>query len=157
MSWRRVVGLALSVAAAAAFGATASAPAATRRLSVVQLGDSVASGEGTLYGYRYDTKAQTWTGGNLNVTWPGPYPDCHVSPDAYGDVVARGLGATFTTFACTGASYANGDYRPRDRHGAARDDDAAAGPVRRLGERHRAQRGVRRRGARSRAPHPRRR
>jgi lysophospholipase L1-like esterase len=108
--WRRAVGLALSVVAVAAFGTAA--PAATRPLSIVQLGDSIASGEGTLYGYQYDAQAQTWMGGNVNVTWPGPDPDCHVSPDAYGNVVARSLHARFTTFACTGARYTNGIIAP---------------------------------------------
>jgi hypothetical protein len=77
-------------------------------LSIVQLGDSIASGEGTLYGYQYDPATRRWTGGNVAVTWPGPYPDCHVSPDAYGNLVARSLKARFTTFACSGASYQNG-------------------------------------------------
>jgi len=89
MGWRRVVGVALSVAAALAVGASTPAPAATRRLSIVQLGDSIASGEGTLYGYRYDMRTRTWTGGSIDATWPGPYPACHVSPDAYGNTVAQ--------------------------------------------------------------------
>ncbi len=89
-----------------------SAGAATRPLSIVQLGDSVASGEGTLYGYRYDPASRQWTGGDLNVTWPGPYPECHVSPAAYGNVVARTVHARFTTFACTGAQYENGIVNP---------------------------------------------
>jgi len=117
MSWRRVVGLALTAAALVAFGAATPAPAAPRPLSIVQLGDSIASGEGTLYGYRYDAKIQAWTGGTLSVTWPGPYPACHVSPDAYGNVVATRLGARFTTFACTGASYANGIIAPETQQG----------------------------------------
>lgn len=50
--------------------------------SIVQLGDSIASGEGTLYGYTYDSTSKTWTGGNLNVVWPGPYPLSHDAPDA---------------------------------------------------------------------------
>jgi hypothetical protein len=33
----------------------------------VQLGDSIASGEGTLYGYTYDTKTKSWTGGDVNT------------------------------------------------------------------------------------------
>jgi lysophospholipase L1-like esterase len=76
--------------------------------SIVQLGDSIASGEGTLYGYTYDPHSQEWTGGNIDATWPPPYPLCHDSPDAYGNVVARTFGATFTQFACTGAQFANG-------------------------------------------------
>ena len=75
MSWRRAVGLALSAAALIAFGAATPAPAASRPLSIVQLGDSIASGEGTLYGYRYDAKVQTWTGGHLSVTWPGHHDE----------------------------------------------------------------------------------
>jgi len=117
MGWRRVVGVALSVAAALAVGASTPVPAATRRLSIVQLGDSIASGEGTLYGYRYDTRTRTWTGGSIDAAWPGPYPACHVSPDAYGNTVAQRLGARFTTFACTGASYANGIIAPETDRG----------------------------------------
>ncbi len=92
--------------------------AAPRRLSVVQLGDSIASGEGTLYGYRYDRGSRTWTGGSLFATWPGPYPDCHDSPAAYGNLVARSLGARFVTFACSGASYSNGIVAPQVRTGS---------------------------------------
>ncbi len=104
-----VATFALSVTLVTGGGA---AHAAARPLSVVQLGDSVASGEGTLYGYRYDPATQRWTGGNINATWPGPYPDCHVSPDAYGNVVAASLHARFTTFACTGAQYVKGIVNP---------------------------------------------
>src|SRR5579864_3470559 len=80
--------------------------------SIVQLGDSVASGEGTLYGYTYDPVAREWSGGNLNVTRPPPYPMCHDSPDAYGQVLATGFGATFHQFACTGATFASGISAP---------------------------------------------
>jgi lysophospholipase L1-like esterase len=76
--------------------------------SIVQLGDSIASGEGTLYGYTYDPHSGEWTGGNIDAPWPPPYPLCHDSPDAYGNVVAKAFGATFTQFACTGAQFANG-------------------------------------------------
>ncbi len=107
--WRALAAL---VAAAGAVGLGAvpgvAAPRRTSPLSVVQLGDSVASGEGTLYGYRYDEATRRWSGGNVDVAWPGPYPECHVSPDAYGNLVAKSLQAKFTTFACTGASYQNG-------------------------------------------------
>jgi lysophospholipase L1-like esterase len=82
-------------------------------LSIVQLGDSVASGEGTLYGYSYNQASSTWTGGNLNVTWPGPYPLCHDSPDAYGQVLAKDLNADFHQFACTGSTFGNGIAGPR--------------------------------------------
>ncbi len=76
--------------------------------SIVQLGDSIASGEGTLYGYTYDQSTRTWTGGNIDAPWPPPYPECHDSPDAYGNVVASYFNATFTQFACSGATFANG-------------------------------------------------
>jgi lysophospholipase L1-like esterase len=73
--------------------------------SIVQLGDSIASGEGTLYGYTYDTKTRSWTGGDVNAQWPLPHPDCHVSPDAYGTIVAQAFDAQLHQFACTGASF----------------------------------------------------
>jgi lysophospholipase L1-like esterase len=86
-------------------GQTGPAPAPT---SIVQLGDSVAAGEGTLYGYTYDRSSRRWTGGDLDATWPEPYPKCHHSPDAYGNRVAAAFGARFTQFACTGAQFDNG-------------------------------------------------
>jgi lysophospholipase L1-like esterase len=110
---RRPVGAVVAlVLAFTALGGTPPARSAPKPLSIVQLGDSIASGEGTLYGYTYNPTTRRWTGGNLNATWPGPYPGCHVSPDAYGNVVARTLHARFTTFACTGASYTNGITAP---------------------------------------------
>jgi len=87
--------------------------AGTARLtSVVQLGDSIASGEGTLYGYQWDEASQTWTGGDVDVQSPPPYPDCHVSPDAYGNVVATYFGTQLHQFACTGATFAAGITTP---------------------------------------------
>jgi lysophospholipase L1-like esterase len=80
--------------------------------SIVQLGDSIASGEGTLYGYTYDGDTNEWTGGDLNAKWPPPYPDCHVSPDAYGNHVASSFGAAFHQFACSGATFASGISAP---------------------------------------------
>jgi lysophospholipase L1-like esterase len=80
--------------------------------SVVQLGDSIASGEGTLYGYTWDADTKEWTGGNVDHQWPPPYPDCHVSPDAYGNAVAEHFGATLTQFACSGATFADGISAP---------------------------------------------
>ena len=99
-----------------AAGGGSTAPAATPT-SVVQLGDSIASGEGTLYGYTYDTSSQEWTGGNIDAPWPPPYPLCHDSPDAYGNVVARNFNATFTQFACTGATFAAGISAPETSDG----------------------------------------
>jgi hypothetical protein len=100
--------------AAMAPATAAAAPAATgSSVSIVQLGDSIAAGEGTLYGYRYDPSTEVWTGGDLDAKWPGPYPDCHDSPDAYGAVVARRLRARFHQFACTGATFDNGITTPQ--------------------------------------------
>lgn len=101
-----------SVAAGGEQPAPAGAPT-----SIVQLGDSIASGEGTLYGYTYDTSSQEWTGGNIDAPWPPPYPLCHDSPDAYGNVVARNFNATFTQFACTGATFAAGISAPETSDG----------------------------------------
>jgi lysophospholipase L1-like esterase len=81
-------------------------------VSIVQLGDSIASGEGTLYGYKYDADTGKWTGGNLDVKWDPPYQLCHDSHYAYGQVVADFFGAKFTQFACTGATFAAGIRAP---------------------------------------------
>jgi lysophospholipase L1-like esterase len=92
---------------------TTTAPTPGAPLSIVQLGDSIASGEGTLYGYTYDQSSMDWTGGDINVTWPGPYPLCHDSPDAYGNLVATHLGTPdFLQLACTGATFAAGITTP---------------------------------------------
>jgi YVTN family beta-propeller protein len=90
--------------------AVAPAPAA-----VAQLGDSIASGEGTLYDYTYDAATGRWSApGTPNPGWTGDYPLCHDSPDAYGEIVAKDLGGTapLSQFACTGASYLNGITQP---------------------------------------------
>lgn len=117
----------------------ATKPAATR-LSIVQLDDSIASGEGTRYqapdpqspngqlyfctssskpssdchSYLYGYDNGYWK--NWPSTSPGTwtpsgspaYPECHQSPDAYGQIVAAAAAATFTQLACTGASYLAG-------------------------------------------------
>ncbi len=82
--------------------------------SIVQLGDSIASGEGTLYGFTFDTATGKWVGpANANPTWAGPYQDCHQSADAYGQVVAATYPkATFTQLACTGATFDKGISGP---------------------------------------------
>lgn len=106
----------LGLVTAACTSAPSAAPAAPR--SIVQLGDSVASGEGTLYGYTYDTATQRWTGGDIDAVWPGPYPLCHDSPDAYGHLLAGRYHARFAQFACTGSTFANGVTGPRTYAGA---------------------------------------
>jgi hypothetical protein len=79
-------------------------------LSIVVIGDSIASGEGIDYGYTYEIGYvfNGWTGGNPNPTWQGNYPLCHDSALAYGDVLAPMVGATLAKFACTGSTYENG-------------------------------------------------
>ncbi len=80
-------------------------------LSVVVLGDSIASGEGINYGYTYyysDFFPGHWEGGIVNPQWQGDYQLCHDSVYAYGDVLAPLIGATLTKFACTGSTYENG-------------------------------------------------
>lgn len=81
------------------------------KLSVVVLGDSIASGEGMNYGYTYYYSAifpGHWEGGILDPVWQGDYQLCHDSNLAYGDVLAPMIGATLTKFACTGSTYDNG-------------------------------------------------
>jgi len=108
-----VVASSASVGAPATTAGATTAARASAPTSIVQLGDSIGSGEGTLYGYTYNPVTRTWGGGNINATWPPPYPRCHTSPYAYGQVLATSLGSPFTQFACTGATFANGIVAPR--------------------------------------------
>jgi len=103
------------LAAACGGGGGSDAPpqlgAAPPKLSVVVLGDSIASGEGINYGYTYYYSSifpGHWEGGILNPQWQGDYQLCHDSQYAYGDVLAPMIGATLTKFACTGSTYDNG-------------------------------------------------
>jgi hypothetical protein len=93
-------------------GGSDSAPqlGASPPLSIVVIGDSIASGEGINYGYRYERGYlyNGWAGGNPDPTWQGDYQLCHDSDKAYGDVLAKMIGATLTKFACTGSTYQNG-------------------------------------------------
>ncbi len=95
-------------------GAGARADASLEPLtSIVQLGDSVASGEGTLYGYQWDSASQEWIDGNIDATWPravSRLPRLASTPTA--TVVAVYFGATFHQFACTGATFNNGISAP---------------------------------------------
>jgi lysophospholipase L1-like esterase len=117
----------------------AAMPAGTP-LSIVQLGDSIASGEGTLYeatnpevpnGQLYFCKSLSNPSSDCNPypfdyyngywkNWPSTspgtwtpsgspaYPECHQSPDAYGQIVAATYAAKLTQLACTGASFLTG-------------------------------------------------
>jgi hypothetical protein len=97
------------LAGACAGSGTSPELGAVAPLSVVVLGDSIASGEGINYGYSYYTgHPNEWYGGIDNPVWQGDYPLCHDSAQAYGDVLAPMIGATLTKFACTGSTYDNG-------------------------------------------------
>jgi lysophospholipase L1-like esterase len=83
--------------------------------SIVQLGDSIASGEGTYYGYTYDPDTGKWAGGDLNVMWDPPYNGCHDASYAYVHSIAAYYTANppkVAQFACTGATFANGISAP---------------------------------------------
>jgi hypothetical protein len=86
-------------------------------MTIVEIGDSIASGEGTLYGYSYNSATGLWGGGNPNATWSGSHPDCHDSQAAYGQLVSDALGANFVMLACTGATYNNGITTPETANG----------------------------------------
>lgn len=91
-------------------------PAGSGPLTIVSLGDSVASGEGIYYGFTWQTVwgIPQWVGPkNPNPTWDPPYPLCHDSQPAYPNVLAENLQATLYKFACTGATYDNGITGPR--------------------------------------------
>lgn len=82
--------------------------------SIVQLGDSIAAGEGTLYGFTFDTSSGRWQGpSNPDPPWSGQYPECHQSKYAYGQVLADSYPkAKFTQLACTGSTFAQGVEGP---------------------------------------------
>ncbi|GJQ12550.1 hypothetical protein GpartN1_g4341.t1 [Galdieria partita] len=100
-------------------------------LRVAALGDSVASGEGTLYGLTYNPCYTTspnyaiqylrriWNGPtDLHPNWLGPYPECHRSPFAsvfqlpfY--VNESKASVEVYNFACTGGSIHSGLLEPQ--------------------------------------------
>jgi lysophospholipase L1-like esterase len=107
-----VVAVVVATVLAAVVGPIAraeAAPSPAEFRSVVILGDSVAAGEGTLDGYRYQDRPvlPTWSKSGTARRYPGA-PGCQQSPRAYGEIVARSLGATATTFACSGATFGRG-------------------------------------------------
>jgi hypothetical protein len=81
-------------------------------ITIVEMGDSVAAGEGTLYGYGYDPDTGLWGGGDSSPTWAGTYQDCHDSGYAYGQILSGALGSHFVNLACTGATFENGIVGP---------------------------------------------
>ena len=103
-----IAGVLLATACGGGSDSTQSSEGA-QPLSVVVLGDSIASGEGINYGYTYYTgHPNEWIGGTDNPVWQGNYQLCHDSAQAYGDVLAPMIGATLAKFACTGSTYDNG-------------------------------------------------
>ncbi len=83
--------------------------------TVVEMGDSIAAGEGTLDGFFYSPangETGLWSGGVANAPGFGPYPECHDSGYAYGQLLSAALRTNFVTLACTGASYAEGIVGP---------------------------------------------
>jgi hypothetical protein len=63
-----------------------------------------------LYGY-YNGYWKNWPSTSPGTWTPSgspAYPECHQSPEAYGQIVATGYAAKFTQLACTGASYLAG-------------------------------------------------
>jgi lysophospholipase L1-like esterase len=116
--WRRFALVAALLAALPAWISFAksepSAAATSGPVSIVQLGDSIASGEGTLYGFSFQISTGKWKGPtNDNPTWEGKYQDCHQSKAAYGQLLAKDYpSATFTQLACTGATFEKGIAGP---------------------------------------------
>jgi hypothetical protein len=87
--------------------------------NVVQLGDSIASGEGIKYGFTYSSSTATWTIGNPDPTWDGPYQNCHQTLNqAYSYYVNAGIYGNLTNFACTGATYLAGIEGAQPAEGA---------------------------------------
>lgn len=86
-------------------------------LSIVVIGDSIASGEGIAYGYTYLSDIGFWIGGVTNPQWQGEYQLCHQTPQAYGDVLAKMVDASLAKFACTGSTYVNGILSARSYQG----------------------------------------
>ena len=111
--------LALVVAGCSSSSSTSSQSTSTEPTyppigSIVVMGDSVASGEGIAYDYKYEHRPilPMWSKGKPNPTWLGAYPDCHQSGKAYGNLVATSRDAELTMLACTGGGYPAGIVTP---------------------------------------------
>ncbi|SRR5579884_591301 len=122
-----VVGVVAAACGGSGGGTHRSSPA--KRTSIVVLGDSVAAGEGIAYGYTYASgdRPPRWTGGVVDPSWLPPYPLCHQTAQAYGEVVAQDLHAALASFACTGSSYEHGIVGPATN--ANRDDVTVLRPA----------------------------
>jgi len=109
-TWLAVLAVVTLVASVAPTAPAGAAPSTSDVHSVVILGDSVAAGEGTLDGYRYQDRVilPAWAQTGIRGAYDGARPPCHQSPRAYGQVVARALTATATSFACSGATFGRG-------------------------------------------------
>ncbi len=136
-SWRRILTLAITFmfvtsGSLAQSYISAASPVTHPRakvgdtLSIVSLGDSIASGEGTRWGWEYDNGAlaKTWdTKATSAPTWEGPETNCDRSTSAYPyvlqDLIANVVqpivkNVTLTHLACSGASYLNGVVDPQE-------------------------------------------
>ena len=88
--------------------------------SFVALGDSIAAGEGTYYGFEYQDRSilPTWSPpSDADPRWEGRYQECHISRFAYNQDVARRVGARLHPLVCTGAAYDNGISVPEVQDG----------------------------------------
>ncbi len=90
--------------------------------SYLALGDSVAAGEGTNYGFHWVPSGQdgTWVqSGPSDPSWDTTFvpDDCHQGPAAHPRVLAAELGLALTHLACTGAAGVNGILSPQDGMG----------------------------------------
>ena len=112
--WRLVIGVLAVALVAAACGSSSSSSGSSGQLSIVSIGDSIASGEGIAYGYTYDSAqpGPHWVGGVPNPTWSGPNQQCHQTTAAFGNVVAQDRKAKYLNLACSGSTYTNGIAEP---------------------------------------------
>ena len=82
-----LIGVSMLVAACGGGGTDSTPESAAPPLSLVVIGDSIASGEGINYGYVYKKGYffNGWSGGTPDPVWQGEYQLCHDSAQAYGD------------------------------------------------------------------------
>jgi PKD repeat protein/lysophospholipase L1-like esterase len=84
----------------------------------VALGDSVAAGEGIGYNYEWSASAHKWVASTSPSYWEWDTltqdAGCHQTIAGYPHALSQSLGAGLTDLACTGASVADGLFRPKD-------------------------------------------